>query len=149
MNHPRLIPIAVFVLLLLFVAGVPALRAQPPQGHDVLSENLFAPDLVMSHQSAIGLDENQKAYLRAEILKTQTRFTEFQWKLQELMEGLVELLKQHPADEAKVIAQLDKVLGTEREIKTTQITLMVRIKNKLTLEQQSRLRQIRAESSSR
>jgi hypothetical protein len=41
------------------------------------------------------------------------------------------------------MAQLDKVLNTEREVKRTQIALMVRIKNKLTPEQQSRLRQLR------
>ncbi len=61
------------------------------------------------------------------------------------MEALVALLKQTPADETRVIAQLDKVLTSEREIKRTQITLMLRIKNKLTLDQQSRLQKLRPE----
>ena len=59
------------------------------------------------------------------------------------MESLVTLLKQNPVDEAQVMAQLDKVLNAEREVKRAQIALMVRIKNKLTPEQQSRLRQSR------
>lgn len=124
-----------------------ALLAQQSPGQDPVAENLFPPDLVMAHQKAIGLDEAQKSFLRSELLKTQTRFTELQWQLQDNMETLVGLLKQNPVDEVQALAQLDKVLSSEREIKRAQITLMVRIKNKLTLEQQARLRQLRAESS--
>ena len=123
-----------------------SLCAQQPPGPDPIGENLFPPDLVMIHQKAIGLDEAQKNYLRAEILKAQTRFTELQWQLQDAMEGLVSLLKQNTADESKVLEQLDKVLSSEREIKRAQIGLMVRIKNRLTPEQQARLRQLREES---
>jgi hypothetical protein len=42
---------------------------------------------------------------------------------------------------------LDKVLNAQREVKRAQIALMVRIKNKLTAEQQAKLRQLRAEST--
>jgi Spy/CpxP family protein refolding chaperone len=56
------------------------------------------------------------------------------------------LLKQPKADEAQVAAQLDKVLAAEREIKRAQISLLVRIKNDLTEEQQHRLQALRGES---
>jgi len=59
------------------------------------------------------------------------------------METLVSQLKQQTVDEQQVLAQLDKVLDLEREIKRAQMGLMVRIKNKLTREQQARLRQLR------
>jgi len=62
------------------------------------------------------------------------------------MEGLVGLLKQPKADEAQVVAQLDKVLASEREIKRAQIALLVRIKNNLTAEQQHRLQTLCSES---
>lgn len=45
--------------------------------------------------------------------------------------------------EQQALAQLDKVLDVEREVKRAQIGLMVRIKNKLTPEQQAQLREIR------
>jgi len=99
----------------------------------------------MARQNAIGLSEAQKTYLRAEILKAQTRFTELQWQLQDAMEGLIGLLKQPKADEAQVATQLDKVLASEREIKRAQIGLLVRIKNNLTEEQQQRLQALRGE----
>jgi len=104
-----------------------------------MAENLFPPELVMAHQKAIDLSDAQRASIRAELLKAQTRFTELQWQLQDAMEGLVSLLKQSSVDEAQVMSQLDKVLTSEREIKRTQISLLVRIKNKLTPDQQAYL----------
>jgi hypothetical protein len=133
--------ICMFLAWLLLLGG--RLAAQQPQGMDPVGENLFPPDLVLSNQKAIGLNDEQKNYVRSEVLKAQARFTELQFQLQDAMETLVGLLKQNPADEAQVLAQLDKVLSAEREVKRTQIALMVRIKNKLTEDQQSRLRQLR------
>lgn len=123
------------------------LAAQQSPGPDPIVENLFPPELVLSNQKAIGLEEVQKNFVRSEVLKAQGRFTELQFQLQDAMETLVGLLKQNPVDEAQVLAQLEKVLSAEREVKRTQIALMVRIKNKLTAEQQARLRQLRSEST--
>jgi len=127
-------------------AGLP-LPAQQPPGRDPIAENLFPPDLVLSNERAIGLEEGQKNFVRSEVLKAQTRFTELQFQLQDATETLGGLLKQNPVDEAQVLAQLEKVLNVEREVKRTQIALMVRIKNKLTAEQQARLRQLRDETT--
>ena len=130
----------------LFLAGWLAAQAPP---HDPIGDQLFPPELVMANQRAIGLDDSQKAFLRAELVKAQTKFTETQFQLQDNMEALLNLLKQSPADESKVLEQLDKVLSLEREMKRAQIGLMVRVKNRLTPEQQSKLRQIRAEGKPR
>ena len=130
------------LLALLLLAGSAAWAHQQP-APDPVADNLFPPDVVLANQKAIGLDDAQRNFVRAEVLKAQTRFTELQFQLQDAMESLVGLLKQNPVDEAQVMAQLDKVLNAEREVKRTQIALMVRIKNKLTPEQQSRLRQLR------
>ncbi len=97
----------------------------------------------MAHQNEIGLRPEQKTYIRQEIAKAQSVFTERQWELQDAMEALGDLLGQPQVSEEPVLAQLEKVLQSEREIKRTQITLMVRIKNKLTPEQQSRLKELR------
>src|SRR2546428_7325860 len=113
------------VALLLYPVFLAA--QQPPgPGPDPMAENLFPPELVMAHQKAIDLSDAQKTSIRAELLKAQTRFTELQWQLQDAMEGLVSLLKQPSADESEVMSQLDKVLTSEREIKRTQISLLVR-----------------------
>jgi Spy/CpxP family protein refolding chaperone len=126
--------------------SIGVLGAQQKAGQDPLGELLFPPELVMSRQNAIGLSDTQRTYLREEILKAQTRFTELQWQLQDAMEGMMSLLKQSKVDEGQVTAQLDKVLASEREIKRGQISLLVRLKNNLTPEQQRRLQTLRAES---
>jgi len=46
-------------------------------------------------------------------------------------------------DEAQTLAQLDKLLNAERDIKRAQIALLVRLKNKLTAEQQEKLMELR------
>lgn len=131
---------------MLLVGALSAVAQQPPPGHaphDPVGEALFPPELVMQNQQAIGLDEAQKTFIRSEVLKAQTRFTELQWQLQDAMETLAGFMQQNPVDEQKVMAQLDKILPIEREIKRAQLTLMIRIKNKLTPEQQEKLRQMR------
>ena len=127
------------ILLLSFSAAMA--QQQPPQP-DPFAGNLFSPELIMQHQQTLGLSEEQKNFLKAELRKTQTRLTELQWDLQEEFEKLAALIKQDQVDEAQTLTQLDKVLNVEREIKRTHIGLLARIKNKLTPEQQGRLREI-------
>src|SRR6266481_974177 len=101
------------------------------------------------HQEAIGLSAEQKDYLKTEIRQAQLKFTELQWKLQDEMEKLVALVKQPRVDEQQVLAQLERLLTAEREIKKEQVTLLVRIKNKLTPEQQGKLLEIRSKPGSK
>ncbi len=135
----------VLALAWTLLAGAP-LHAQQLPGRDPVSDQLFPPELVMSHQKAIGLDEGQKSYIRGELLGAQTRFTQLQWQLQDAMEALVTALRPAVVDEAQVMIHLERVLTSEREIKRTQLGLMVRIKNRLTPEQQSRLQRLRGKS---
>jgi Spy/CpxP family protein refolding chaperone len=130
------------VCALLFLAAGAARGQQPDQ--DPIGQSFFAPELVIQHQEAIGLNEEQKTYLKTEIRQAQLKFTELQWKLQDEMEKMVSLVKQPHVEEQDVLAQLEKVLAAEREIKRAQVTLLVRIKNKLTPEQQAKLQEIRS-----
>ena len=111
--------------------------------NDPIGESLFPPDLIMQHQQAIGLSEDQKNSLRTEILKAQQRFTDLQWQIEEATERLAALLKQDLVDEQQAIVQLDKVLSIEREIKRAQFALLIQIKNRLNAEQRTLLMQIR------
>ena len=46
--------------------------------------------------------------------------------------------------EAQVLEEVDRILNLERKIKKAQISLMVRIKNTLTPQQQAKLAEIRS-----
>ena len=54
------------------------------------------------------------------------------------------LVKQPHVDEQQAVAQLEKVLAVEREIKRGQVAFLIRLKNKLTPEQQAKLEDIRS-----
>jgi Spy/CpxP family protein refolding chaperone len=110
---------------------------------DTIGKNFFAPELVMQHQEAIGMTDEQKTFLKTEIRGAQVKFTDWQWKLQDEMEKMATLVKQPRVNEQDAVAQLEKVLAIEREIKRAQVTLLVRIKNNLTPEQQAKLVEIR------
>jgi hypothetical protein len=111
---------------------------------DQMAQNFFPPDLVMKHQEAIGLSEEQKGYLKGEIRSAQLKFTEWQFKLQDETEKMLSLAKQPHIEEKDALAQLEKVLVIERDIKRLQVTLLVHIKNNLTPDQQSKLAELRS-----
>jgi Spy/CpxP family protein refolding chaperone len=123
--------------------------AQPQQGPpprppmDPLGDVMFPPDLVMQHQRELGLTDEQKTFMRGEINRTTTRFNELQWQLQDAMESLHEALKANSVNEQLALLQLDKVLDGEREIKRAHMELAIRIKNKLTPEQQTKLQSMK------
>jgi Spy/CpxP family protein refolding chaperone len=139
----KALSICAFLFLL---AG--AVRAQQP-GEDPFGRSFYPPELVMQHQEAIGLSDEQKSFLKTEIRQAQVKFTELQWKLQDEAEKLVAIVKQPRIDEQQLLAQLDRVLSAEREVKRAQVTLMARIKNKLSPEQQQKLEELRSKATAR
>jgi len=130
------------IFSVLLTASFSSLFAQQP---DPLGDSFFPPELIMGNQNAIGLNENQRAYIMAQIQEAQETFTKLSWALQQEIETMVKLSNQGIVDEKKMLEQLDKLLELEAQIKKKQITLMVRIKNKLTLEQQAKLKIVKAQ----
>ena len=129
------------ILAALFLVATNSAQAQQPS--DPVGEALFPPELVMQNQQSINLSSEQKESLKNEVRQAQLQFTDLQWKLQDEVEQMAKLVSQPVVDEKQVLAQLDKVLAAEREVKRRQITLLVHIKNLLTADQQGKLRALR------
>jgi Spy/CpxP family protein refolding chaperone len=121
----------------------PKPQQPPPPPQDPLGDVMFPPELVMQHQRELALTDEQKTFMRGEINRTTTRFNELQWQLQDAMEALHETMKSNSVNEPLAMAQLDKVLDSEREIKRAHMELAIRIKNKLTPDQQTKLQSLR------
>jgi Spy/CpxP family protein refolding chaperone len=139
------------VIAAMLLAVTSAARAQQPGAQrpsDPIGDNFFPPELVMQHQGEIGLTDKQRSFIVAQVDSDQQRATALQWQLQREVETMATLVKQEPIDEAKVLAQLDRVLAVERDVKRIQLTLVTRIKNQLTPEQRARLRALRSGTSS-
>jgi len=128
--------VAILVLLVTRAAAAQQPHHEPP-GPDPLAGNLFPPELIMQNQSGLGLTDQQRNAMIAEIQRTQSQAAGIQWRLQANVERLGAIMHQPKIDENQALAQLDSVLTLEREMKRTQITLLVRLKNQLTPEQQT------------
>ena len=123
----------------------PDMPDHPHPPPDPLGQLMFPPDMILSHARELNLTEEQKTFMRAEVQKSMTTFQDLQWKLQDQMELLHETMKSTSVNEQQALAQLDKVLDIEREIKRLHIGLAVRLKNRLTPEQQDQLQKMRME----
>ena len=93
----------------------------------------------MSHAMEIGLEDAQKTSIKIEVQKAQSKFLDLQFEMQGESEKMVRLLQEKPVNETSVLAEVDRILGLEKEIKKAQISLLVRIKNTLTPAQQAKL----------
>ena len=114
-------------------------QPQPRPPMDPLGDVMFPPEMIMQHTHDLNLTDEQKTFMRGEINLTTMRFNELQWQLQDAMEALHASMKENMVNEQQAMAQLDKVLDTEREIKRLHFGLAIAIKNKLTAEQQAML----------
>jgi Spy/CpxP family protein refolding chaperone len=125
------------------VSPTPPIPPMPPPAPDELAQNLFAPDLVLKYRQDIALDDAQSKSLKELVTKAQSRFLDLQWDMQVEAGKLAQLLRASRIDENTAIAQADRVLGMEREVKKAQLSLLVRIKNLLTPAQQEKLAELR------
>ena len=125
-------------LALLLVIAAPMFAQEDP-----IARYLVPPEMIMAHSQELNLQDKQRAAIKAEVQKAQSKFIDAQWDIKEESEKMVRLLQQAPADEARILEQADKVMALEREIKKTQLALLIRIKNVLTAEQLAKLDAIR------
>jgi len=135
------------VMLSLFVSSAllaqnprPTSPTPAPQGQpDPFGKLLFPPELVMQHQSELGLTDAQRSTIQKDAIAAQSKFMEMQWKMSAEMEKFTALLSATPIDEPQALEQLDRILTAERDVKKAQMGLLIQIKNVLTRDQQAKL----------
>lgn len=116
-----------------------------PGSEDPFARYLFPPERVIGRGQEIGLDDAQKNAIRNEVHKAQSRFLDLQFEIQAESEKMGRLLQEKPVEEARVLAQVDRILALEKDVKKTQVSLLIRIKNLLTPAQQAKLTELSKE----
>ncbi len=116
-------------------------QANADQG---LRRYLFSPDLLRRHQHELQLTEEQRRHIVQQINEIQAKFTPLQWSLEDEVRKLIALVEHRASEEGVVLKQLDVVLDLEKEIKSQQLLLAIRIRNTLNAEQLRKLQNIRA-----
>jgi Spy/CpxP family protein refolding chaperone len=137
------------VLLLIVLScltGLTSAETAVPGPADELGQQLFPPDLVLKYHQDIGLDENQSKALKALVQQAQSKFLDLQWDMQVEAGKLVQLVRVPHVDESAAIAQAERVLNLERDVKKAQLSLLIRIKNVLSSAQQEKLLALRTKS---
>ena len=152
------------ITALTVAAGLTPLRAQPMRPHggmrgamggpggmggpDLMRE-LFPPELVMRYQSEINLGDDQKKAIVKETQALQSDLVPLQFDMGEAAGKLKEALAAPKVDEEKASVLADRLMALESRIKKRHLALMIRIKNILTPEQQSLLRELRRQGGGR
>ena len=114
---------------------------QPAQAP--IARFLYAPEVVMAHQAAIGLTDRQRTAIQELVKEVQSKVVDAQFKLASGGETLSRSLSAPSVDEASVLLQIDQMLALEREVKRAQLSFLIRVKNQLTAAQQAMLDKLR------
>jgi Spy/CpxP family protein refolding chaperone len=112
-----------------------------------IESRLYPPELAMEHQTELAITDEQKKALIAETERGNNEVLHLQWELEAEKEKLVKLLDPDRVDEAKVSAAAARVMDKETKVKSAYLTMLVRVKNILTVEQKQKLRELRAPSA--
>ncbi len=132
----------ILVVLCVLVYNINLFAQQNPS-NDPMGKAFFSPELVMQNQQAINLTEAQRNSISKEIQNAQAEFMTLQWDLSKETEKFKLLIEKEKPGEAAVTEQLEQMLTIENKIKKRQITLLIRIKNLLTHEQQEKLQKLK------
>ncbi len=116
--------------------------AESKRAADPFAGLFFPPELVLLARDPIALTSQQREAFHARMQQAQTRSDELRPRLERETAALATLAKREKVDEVAIVAQLDKVLAVERELKHLQVGLLSAIKNLLTPEQQAKLREL-------
>ncbi len=111
----------------------------PSREADPITRYLYAPELVIAHQEAIGLTGPQRMAIQVLAATSGSQVTQANWKLSTGTEKLAKMLAGPVVSEAAVLQQIDEVLALEREVKRAQLSMLVHVKNQLTAAQQEKL----------
>lgn len=117
--------------------------ASPAPQRSVLNEHLFPPGLVLQNVEQLNLSDSQVQVIQEAADKAKEEIPQAQEMLKTEMDNLDQLLKAEPGDEAAILAQLNKVLQTEQQIKNIHFSMLVRVRGQLTADQRNSLRKIR------
>lgn len=130
------------ILALMTVAAAVQAQSGKPDD-DPLAKLLFDPQLVLRFASELSLQAAQRTTIINAIKAAQGDILDRQLEMAERHQELVRSIEAMRVDEAAALAQADRVMAVEREMKRSQLQLLIRIKNALTQQQQDRLRELR------
>jgi Spy/CpxP family protein refolding chaperone len=108
-------------------------------------EQLFRPDLVIRHQGEIALTAEQRQAITTAIREAQDRLLPLQWEVEAKGEEVARAFAGARIDLERAMTLAAPVMDLEERIKAEHLRLLIRVKNELTPEQQTKLRALHPE----
>jgi Spy/CpxP family protein refolding chaperone len=105
-----------------------------------MDRNLFPPELVLMNQLALGLSEAQVDAIKKLVGDMQGPMLDVKTDLHRATEQLGATLDNTKVDEAAALGFASQAMDLEKRVKTAHLTLMIRVKNLMTEEQQEKAR---------
>ena len=140
--------------VVLLLGGAAVSHAQGPgpprfMGPPQFLDQLFVPELIMRYQDDIALSSEQRQAITEAMGETQKQLVELQWQYESASKKLTDTLGAPTIDETAALAEADRVMNLELQMKKTHLALLIRIKKILTPSQQTKLRELRAKEPQR
>jgi Spy/CpxP family protein refolding chaperone len=126
--------------------NLPMLHADPPP-EAAVDAKLFPPEFILEQQDAIGLTDAQRDAIQKAAQQMQPDFEEMQKNIQAATKDLAALLGENPVRIEAALAQFDKVLDREREIKRAHLKFVLSLRAQLKPEQIEKLAQLKPKHS--
>ena len=101
-----------------------------------LSDSLVSPEVLLQNEARLDLKPDQRAMITQEVQQLQIRESDLRARMSDEGARLAEILGRARIGENEALTQLDRVLAVEREAKRARLSMLIRIKNVLTPEQQ-------------
>ncbi len=125
--------------------GPPPRFGAPP----AFLDQLFVPEMIMRNQDEIALTDEQRDAITQAMADAQKKLVDLQWQFESASKKLADKLGAPNIDEAAALAEADRVMNLELQMKKTHLGLLIKIKNLLTASQQAKLRELRAKEPQR
>lgn len=111
-----------------------------------IRRSFFAPEMIMRNADKLEITKDQREVILKAQNDAQAKLNTLHWDLRDASDELEKIVMEDKVDAAKAEAALTKVINLERDIKTTQMKMMITVKNKLTDKQLATLKELREEN---
>jgi len=105
------------------------------QQKDVFKGKLFAPNIILENQDALGLSKEQFTAIKTAVVAVQAGVAEHEWDLREAYMKVMADLDEVPVNEEKIMTNVQAALLAENQVKKMQVAMLIRLRNLLTDEQ--------------
>jgi Spy/CpxP family protein refolding chaperone len=102
---------------------------------EALKMGLYPPDIIMRYQKRLGITEAQRSQITGAVKTFQGEVADLQWNMQSEQQRLRQSFAGYTINMEESLAQAEKVLALETQLKLAHFRLLIKIKNALTEEQ--------------